>query len=102
MTVSLQSVLNKHRPGPGTILEGTPYPEVVGLIAQMQTQDPRLIFDSLRPIGDEFWNMIDGRRAVGEIAEAVCLEFGVEVGAELFLPLVARAIACGAVSLEQG
>jgi hypothetical protein len=38
-------------------------------------------------MNDEVWNMIDGERSVKDIAEAVCLEFGFQLDAELFVPL---------------
>lgn len=88
VVASVDAVLAKNHDGPGTVLTGSSYPELVTLVARMQAQDPRIIFDSLRPIGDEFWNMIDGSRSVREIAEAVCFEFGFDLDPELFLPLV--------------
>jgi hypothetical protein len=75
------------------------YPELVALVARMRAQDGRIIFDSLRPMGDEIWNMIDGERTVAEIADAVCLEFGFELEPELFLPLVEGLVASDAVEV---
>lgn len=99
MTMSLQSVLKRTHDGPGTIVAGTPYPELVALVERMRADDRRIIFDSLRPMGDEFWNMIDGERSVASIAEAVCLEFGFELSPELFLPLVNAMVASGAAKI---
>jgi hypothetical protein len=96
---SLQTVLRRRHEGPGTALAGTSYPELVTLVERMMAQDPRIIFDSLRPLGDEFWNMIDGERTVGEIAEAVCLEFGFELYPDLFLPLVNGMVASDTVEI---
>jgi hypothetical protein len=89
----LDTVLRRRHEGPGTALMGTPYPELVVLVERMKAEDPRIIFDSLRPLGDEFWNMIDGERTAGEIAEAVCFEFGFDLPPQLFLPLVETLIA---------
>ena len=102
MSASLSTVLRKNHEGPGTAVAGTSYPELVPLVARMQAEDPRIVFDSLRPMGDEFWNMIDGERSVGVIVEAVCLEFGFELNPELFLPLVDDMVRTQAVSVVAG
>jgi hypothetical protein len=100
---SLETVVRKRHPGPGTVLAGTSYPDLVALVERMQAQDPRLIFDSLRPMGDEFWNMIDGQRAIAEIAESVCLQFGFDLPPDLFLPLVDNMLTTDAVEVvKQG
>jgi hypothetical protein len=87
VTVSLQTVVRKQHEGPGSALAGMSYAELVDLVEQMRARDPRIIFDSLRPMGDELWNMIDGERTVEWIAEATCFEFGFDLPPELFLPL---------------
>ena len=99
MTARLQSVLRRTHEGPGTAVAGTSYPDLVALVERMRTEDGRIIFDSLRPMGDEFWNMIDGERSVAAIADAVCLEFGFDVSPELFLPLVDGMVANGAAEI---
>ena len=99
MTASLQSVLRRTHEGPGTAVAGTSYPELVALAERMRAEDGRIIFDSLRPMGDEFWNMIDGERSVEQIAEAVCLEFGFDLPPNLFLPLVDGIVASGAAAI---
>ena len=91
--------MRRRHEGPGSALAGTSYPELVSLVEQMRARDPRIIFDSLRPIGDEIWNMIDGERTVGEIAEAVCLEFGFDLPPELFLPLLNGLVTSEAVDV---
>jgi hypothetical protein len=98
--LSLQSVLRKTTEGPGTATAGTSYPDLVGLAARMADQDPRVIFDSLRPIGDEFWNMVDGRRTIGDIAEAVCFEFGFDFDPALLLPLAEGVVRSGAMTVD--
>jgi len=99
MTATLQSVLRRAHDGPGTAMAGTAYPDLVALVEQMQAEDGRIIFDSLRPMGDEFWNMIDGERSVEAIAEAVCLQFGFDLSPRLFLPLVEGMVASGAAQV---
>lgn len=95
----LQSILRRRDEGPGTALTGTSYPDLVALVERMQAQDPKVIFDSLRPIGDEFWNMIDGRRTIGEIAESVCSEFGFDFDPALLAPLADGLTRSGATTL---
>ena len=70
MVASLQTVVRKRHEGPGSALTGTSYPDLVGLVEHMRKRDPRVIFDSLRPMGDEIWNMIDGERTVEETRSA--------------------------------
>lgn len=97
--VSLHSVLEKKEAGPGTAVAGLDYPDLVALVDRLMAQDSHVIFDSLRPIGDEFWNMIDGRRTVGEIVEAVCSEFGFTFDPALLLPLADGLVRSGATTL---
>ena len=101
MAASLQTVVRKRHDGPGSALTGTSYPELVVLVEQMRAQDPRIIFDSLRPMGDEIWNMIDGERTVAEIVEGTCLEFGFDLPPELFLPLIDGLIGSETVDVVQ-
>jgi hypothetical protein len=99
VSTSLAAVLQKNHHGPGSAVAGTPYPALVDLVKRMQAEDPKIIFDSLRPLGDEFWNMIDGERTVGEIANAVCLQFGFSLSPDLFIPLVDGMISSQAASV---
>ena len=102
MSASLTTVLQRNHEGPGSAVTGTTYPDLVALVDRMRAEDDRIIFDSLRPLGDEFWNMIDGTKPVGDIAEAVCLQFGFELRPELFLPLVDGLVESGAASVIAG
>ena len=102
MTVSLQTVVRKRHEGPGSALTGMSYLELVDLVEQMREREPRIIFDSLRPMGDELWNMIDGERTVAEIVEATCFEFGFDLPPELFLPLFDGLVEGEAVDVVRG
>ena len=97
---SLDTVLHRLATGAQTALSGFTLAEQAGLAQAMAGQDKRIIFDSLRPMGDEFWNMVDGRRTVAEIAEAVSLEFGFRIGAELFVPFAEGLIKAGLAAGE--
>ena len=88
MAVSLNAVPRKlvqDIPPPGLV--GISYPETVALVETMAAQDARIIFDTMRPLGDEFWNLIDGRRSISDIAESLCIQFDLELDLELFLPI---------------
>jgi hypothetical protein len=98
-STSLQTVVRRRHEGPGSAMAGTSYPELIDLVERMRARDPRVIFDSLRPMGDEIWNMIDGERTFGEIVEAVCLEFGFDLPPEHFLPLLEGLVTSGAVDV---
>jgi aminopeptidase YwaD len=73
--------------GPGTALSGSSYSELLALVERMQAQDGTVIFDTLRPVCDELWNLIDGERTVGEIAEALVLQFDLDIDPALLVPL---------------
>ena len=85
--------------GPGTALSGSSHPELVALVERMQAQDPTVIFDTLRPICDELWNLIDGERTVGQIAEALVLQFDVDVDPETLVPLFEGLARSGEIEL---
>jgi hypothetical protein len=101
MAVSLESVPRKLEITYHNVTEGTPYPEVLRLVEQMKAQDQRVIFDTLRPVGDEVWNFIDGRRTVREVVESACLEFGFDLDPELFLPLIEGLERQGLIEIDE-
>ena len=68
----------------------------------MQSQDPRVVFYTIRPMGDEAWNMVDGKKTVGEIANALMFEFGIMADPELFLPVFAGFEKKGLISFSEG
>jgi len=77
------------------------YPESVELFRRVQLQDPRAVFYTIRPMGDEAWNMVDGKKTVGEIASAVMMEFGIMADPELFLPVFNGFEAKGLIHFEE-
>jgi hypothetical protein len=95
----LSAVPRRLRDGPGTALSGTEYPELVALVDRMRAQDRTVIFDTLRPICDELWNLINGTRTVGEIAEALVLQFDVDVDPEVLVPLFEGLARSGEITL---
>ncbi len=85
--------------GPGTALSGSTYPKLVALVERMRAQDRTVIFDTLRPICDELWNLIDDRRSVGEIAEALVMQFDVQIDPEVLVPLFEGLARSGEIEL---
>lgn len=87
-------------PPPG--LAGMTYHETLRLVEMMAAQDARVIFDTMRPVGDEYWNLIDGRRTIADIAEALCMQFDLELAPELFLPIAEGLSKADYIALEEG
>ena len=97
---ALAAIPHKRVPGFTPGLAIFTYPEQAEISAPMETQDPVYTFYALRVMNDEVWNMIDGRRNIAEIAEAVCMEFGFELDPALFLPLIEGLVRVDLVTLE--
>jgi aminopeptidase YwaD len=73
---------------PITALGSLGYHELVALHAALAAQDRTIIFDTLRPVADEVWNLVDGERDVGAILEGLCLQFELDVDPATLLPLM--------------
>ena len=102
MAASLKAIPRKlvqDIPPPG--LAGISYPETVRLVEAMAAQDARVIFDTMRPVGDEFWNLMDGRRRIADIAESLCIQFDLELDPELFLPIAEGLIKADFITLDE-
>ncbi len=59
---------------------GLSYADLLKIGEQLAAEDENAGFNSLRVICDETGAFIDGRRTVGEIADAVGFEFGLKIG----------------------
>ncbi len=94
-TVVPRRLVERDAPG----LAGTDYPTLVAMSEEMHARDPRMKFDSLRIIGDEVWNFIDGRRSVNDIAEAIGAEFDFDLEPRHILRLFQGLEAQGYVAL---
>ena len=94
-TVVPRRLVERDAPG----LAGTDYPTLVAMSEEMHARDPRMKFDSLRIIGDEVWNFIDGRRSVNDIAEAIAAEFDFDLEPRHILKLFQGLEAQGFVAL---
>lgn len=58
---------------------GLDYADLMDLADALHADDPDAGWRSLRVVSDEAWNFVDGERTVGEIADAVGFEFGLEI-----------------------
>jgi hypothetical protein len=96
----LAAVPRRMYAGPGTALSGSTYPELVALVERMQAQDPTVIFDTLRPICDELWNLINGERTVDEIADLLVRQFDLDVDPTLLVPLFEGLARSGEITLD--
>lgn len=101
MSIPLDSVPIRQKSGSFSALSGVPYPELVNLYQEMQHQDSRVVFDSLRPMGDEVWNFVNDERTVQEICEAVCLEFEFRFDPTLLVKLIEGMADHGLISVKQ-
>jgi len=99
MDLSLDAIPHKVASGFTPGLGIFSYPDQAKIAEPMLVQDTRFVFYALRVMNDEVWNLIDGRRNIGEIAEIVCIEFGFELDRILFLPLIAGLVREGLVTL---
>jgi hypothetical protein len=101
MSVSMNAVPVRTSTGARSALSGMSYPQLVSLSEQMKEQDSRVIFDSLRPIGDELWNFVNDQRTVGEICESVCMEFDFRFDPALLVPLLEGMAGAGLIEIKE-
>ncbi len=86
------------RDAPG--LAGTGYWEQYDMAEEMEARDPKIRYDSLRIIGDEIWNFVDGKRTVNEISDAIGAEFDFDLDSRHVLKLFQGLANSGFVSLD--
>ena len=53
----------------------------------MNKEDPKIIYDTMRPVGDEFWNLINNNKTIQVIAEELCFQFDLLIKSEFFLKI---------------
>ena len=86
------------RDAPG--LAGTDYWELYDMWQEMEGRDPKMRYDSLRIIGDEIWNFVDGKRSVNDIAAAIGAEFDFDIESRHVLKLFQGLVKEGFVALD--
>ena len=68
-------------------LKGMAYDEQVSLRRDLEQADPHFVDYVLKPATDEMWNLIDGKRTIGEIVDYALLEFDLHTGPDPWLPV---------------
>jgi hypothetical protein len=96
----LKATPKKLKEGAYSALSGVSYPQLVEMVDRMAAQDPRIVFDSMRPVADELFNFVDGERTAGEIVHAVCMEFGFRLDPEHFVPFIEGMAEKGLIELS--
>lgn len=92
--------LSKQKTMPPPSAGGLSYPGLIDVYQTMAAQDARIVFDSIRPLADEFWNLIDGQRTIEQIARCCCLEFGFTLDSACFLPFAGQLLATGLATID--
>ena len=86
------------RDAPG--LAGTSYETRLRMAEEMNARDPRMRYDSLRIMGDEIWNLTDGRRSVNDVTDAIAAEFNFDVEPRHILELFEGLVREGFIRLD--
>src|SRR5215472_626496 len=87
MDVSLASLpfRQKRISTPG--LKGMEYWQQLELCRELRQANPRFVDYVLKSASDEMWNLIDGKRSIGDIIDYVLLEFDLNTAPSLWLPI---------------
>ena len=101
MAAKLTDVPRKLKEMPPPSAGGLSYPILIQLFETMAAQDSRIVFDSVRPLADEFWNLIDGHRSVAEIGELLSLQFDFTLTPATFLPFADEMAKGALISLSR-
>ena len=86
------------RDSPG--LAGTSYWDLYQMTEEMIEQDPKMIYDSIRIVGDEIWNWADGKRSVNDITARIGAEFDFDLESRHVLKLFQGFARLGLVTLD--
>lgn len=100
MPVELTQIPRKLKETPPPNAGGLSFPALLHLYETMVVQDTRVVFDSTRPLADEFWNLIDGERTVAEIGKLLALQFNFTLEPATFLPFADEMVKAGLITLS--
>jgi hypothetical protein len=89
-------LLERDPPG----LAGTSYWNLYRITEEMKKRDPKMVYDSIRVIGDEIWNWADGNRTVNDIAARIGAEFDFDLESRHILTLYEGLARMGFVTLD--
>lgn len=101
MSAQLNQIPYKRKETPPPNAGGLTFPALIHLYETMVAQDTRIVFDSTRPMADEFWNLIDGQRSLAEIGELIALQFGFTLTPDTFLPFADQMVSVGLIELRE-
>jgi hypothetical protein len=102
MEISLASFPHKQKCISTPGLKGMDYPQQIGLCRDLRQANPRFVDYVLKPVTDEMWNLIDGKRSLRDIVEYALLEFDLSTDPALWLPVFAGWLKAGLISLASG
>ncbi len=85
--IGLRSVPRREKRISTPGLRGLEYSEELGLCRALEEQDAHFVDYVLKPATDEMWNLMNGKRTVGEIIDHAMLEFDLQIKAESWLPV---------------
>ncbi|MEX2356085.1 MAG: PqqD family protein [Thermaerobacterales bacterium] len=102
-SVSTATVV-RHAPGAapgskGTGFSGLSYQRTVEIAEDIHRDDPAFTQDTMRPVGDELWNLMDGRRTLADICDGLCFQFDVNIPQHLINEAVEKLIDEGLVTV---
>jgi hypothetical protein len=56
-------------------LKGMDYQQQLDICRELERENPHFVDYVLKPATDEMWNLMDGKRTIGEIIDCSLLEF---------------------------
>ena len=99
MDVRLTSLPLKQKRISSPGLKGMEYLQQLDLCRELKKASPRFVDYVLKSASDEMWNLIDGKRTIGDIIDYVLLEFDLNTTPSLWLPIFSGWRHAGLISL---
>ena len=70
-------------------LKGMAYQQQLDICRDLERENPRFVDYVLKPVTDEMWNLIDGKRPIAEIIDCSLLEFNLATQPDTWLVVFA-------------
>ena len=83
-------------------LQGLEYRQQAALCRDLKHADAHFVDYVLKPATDEMWNLIDGKRSIGDIVEFSLLEFNLRTDASLWIPVFVGWQKAGLITITSG
>jgi hypothetical protein len=99
MDISLDSHPRKLKRISTPGLKGMDYQQQVDICRDLERENPRFVDYVLKPATDEMWNLIDGKRTIGEIIDCTLLEFNLDTKAVTWLVVFAGWCSAGLIAV---